>query len=308
MLVSGGLASSALAIVVSRIERVSQLVVTAPSDLVEEVSASPPPALSELAVNATLPPAPAVAVTEALPPSTAAPTIAASTTVPPAKTTASTVAKATSSTAKPATTAAPAVAGASSATRRLALVKSVVSAAITPKSVIGNGHGLFFAQNMMYRHSVTVYDQAGRLVATVDDRVRLADFGFPQYTGTVTGSPVEAVSTADGRYVYVSNYQMDGPGFTNPGNDECSPGDWDPSFVYRIDTKRFVIDQVIQVGSVPKYLALTADEKRLLVTNWCSYDLSVVDVASAKEVRRVPLGPFPRGIAVAPAAGSPTWR
>jgi YVTN family beta-propeller protein len=155
-----------------------------------------------------------------------------------------------------------------------------------------------FAQNMMYRHSVTVYDRAGDLVATIDDRVRLADYGFPQYAGTVTGSPVEAVSTADGRYVYVSNYQMDGPGFTNPGNDECGPGDWDPSFVYRIDTKRLVIDQVIEVGSVPKYLALSADERRLLVTNWCSYDLSVVDVATAKEVRRVPLGPFPRGIAV----------
>ena len=37
----------------------------------------------------------------------------------------------------------------------------------------------------------------------------------------------------------------------------------------------------------------------MLVSNWCSMDLSVVDIASAKEVKRIPLGPHPRGIAVA---------
>ena len=40
------------------------------------------------------------------------------------------------------------------------------------------------------------------------------------------------------------------------------------------------IDQVIPVGAVPKYVAVTPDDKTVLVTNWCSWDLSVIDVAT----------------------------
>ncbi len=36
------------------------------------------------------------------------------------------------------------------------------------------------------------------------------------------------------------------------------------------------------------------------MSNWCSYDLSVVDLATAKEVKRIPLGPYPRGIGTGP--------
>ena len=57
------------------------------------------------------------------------------------------------------------------------------------------------------------------------------------------------------------------------------------------------IDQVIPVGEVPKYVAVTPDDKHVLVTNWCSFDLSVVDVATHKEVAQVPIGRYPRGIA-----------
>ena len=38
----------------------------------------------------------------------------------------------------------------------------------------------------------------------------------------------------------------------------------------------------------------------MLVSNWCSYDLSVVSVRRAREVRRIPIGTYPRGIAVLP--------
>ena len=44
-------------------------------------------------------------------------------------------------------------------------------------------------------------------------------------------------------------------------------------------------------------MAVTPDDKYVLVTN-CSYDLSVVGHDSLKEVRRIPLGRYPRGIAV----------
>ena len=57
---------------------------------------------------------------------------------------------------------------------------------------------------------------------------------------------------------------------------------------------------MIKVGLVPKFLAVTPNGKYLLVSNWCSYDLSVVDIASHKEVARIPIGPYPRGLAVSP--------
>ncbi len=183
--------------------------------------------------------------------------------------------------------------------RRLQRVASITGS-IAPKSVVHSGSGLFFAQNMMYRHTVTVYDRAHRLVATIDDRVDLAAFGHPGYGGTHRGSPVEAAFTTTGRHAYVSNYRMYGAGFDRPGSDGCGAGSWDRSYLYRIDTDTLRIDQVIRVGAVPKFLAVTPDDSRVLVSNWCSHDLSVVSTATAREVARVPLGRHPRGVAVAP--------
>ena len=169
---------------------------------------------------------------------------------------------------------------------------------IAPKSVVSTEHGLFFAQNMMYRHTVTVYDEDRNLIATIPDTVELSDFGIGADGSSYQGAPVEGAATRDGAYVYVTNYQMYGPGYGNPGGDTCDPGGWDQSFVYRIATSDFTIDQVIPVGSVPKFVALTPDDGTLLVTNWCSYDLSVIDTASAREMDRIYLGRHPRGIAV----------
>jgi YVTN family beta-propeller protein len=169
---------------------------------------------------------------------------------------------------------------------------------IAPKSVIATGNGLFFAQNMMYRHTVTVYNRDRQPVATIPDTVDLSAFGINAAGSSYQGAPVEAVATSDGAFVYVSNYQMYGPGYGNAGGDTCERGGWDESFVYRITTDDFTIDQVIPVGAVPKYVALTPDDSTMLVTNWCSFDLSVIDTASLEETARIPLGRHPRGIAV----------
>ena len=48
---------------------------------------------------------------------------------------------------------------------------------ISPKSVVASGTGLVFAQNMMYTHTVTVYDRDGELVTTIPDAVDLVAFG-----------------------------------------------------------------------------------------------------------------------------------
>jgi YVTN family beta-propeller protein len=204
--------------------------------------------------------------------------------------------------AAPTAAARPSPSGPPSNTLRLDLQGSI-GGAISPKSVVASQHGLFFAQNMMYRHSITVYDRSRKLVRTIQDSVRLADLGHPQYRGTAQGAPVEAAFSPDGRYAYVSNYSMYGSGFGPEGHDVCSPASgYGDSFLYRIDVTTFRIDQAIRVGAVPKYVATTPDGKYVLVSNWCSYSLSVVSVAQAKEVRRIQLGPYPRGIAVDPAS------
>jgi len=178
---------------------------------------------------------------------------------------------------------------------------TTIAGEISPKSVVASGTGLFVAQNMMYRHTVTVYDAEFELVATVSDSVDLAEFGISGHPGTSKGAPVEAAFMPDGKHVYVSNYAMYGQGHGAEGSDTCSANNsLQPSFVYRIDMKTFAIDQVIQVGKTPKFVAVTPDGKHLLVTNWCSYDMSVVDTATQQVVRTVPLGKWPRGIAVSP--------
>ena len=172
---------------------------------------------------------------------------------------------------------------------------------ISPKSVVASGGGFVFAQNMMYTHTVTAYRADGALAATISDGVDLATFGVAGHPGVSQGAPVEAAFTSDGRYAYVSNYSMYGAGFGPEGADSCTPASgYDNSFAYRIDTETMVIDQAIEVGAVPKYVAVTPDDATVLVTNWCTFDMSVIDVATKREVARIPIGRYPRGIVVSP--------
>ena len=188
--------------------------------------------------------------------------------------------------------------------RTMSLLKTI-GGPISPKSVDASDTGFVFAQNMMYRHSMTVYNSAGNLVTTIPDTVDLAKLGVPG-GATVQGAPVEAAFSPDSLYVYVSNYSMYGPGQGPEGSDTCTPasakaaGDT-PSYVYRVDTRTLAVDQVVQVGLVPKYVAVSPDGKYVLVTDWCSWDLRIIDAAKGTVVATLPMnGSYPRGIAVSP--------
>jgi len=185
---------------------------------------------------------------------------------------------------------------------RLKLVK-VITGRISPKSVASSGTGYVTAQNMMYRHTITVYDaRTLKLVRTISDAVHLRWLGYPRYRGVSRGAPVEAAFSADGRYAYVSNYSMYGAGFGPEGSDSCTPlSGYGRSFVYRVDMRRLKIDRAYRVGEVPKVVAVTPDGRYVLVTNWCSWDLSVISTRKGREVRRISIGAYPRGIAVAPS-------
>lgn len=194
---------------------------------------------------------------------------------------------------------------AASDSTKLVLVKTI-SGAITPKSVRASGTGIVSAHNMMYRHSVTIYDaQSMSLTATVPDTVVLSDFGFDQFSGSYKGAPVEGAYSPDGKYLYVTNYAMYGKGFDREGHDTCSPAsNFDKSFLYRIDLNTSTIDAVYQVGVVPKVVEVTPDNKYILVTNWCSYDLKVISVESQKVIKTLQIGAYPRGIVVSPDAST----
>lgn len=171
---------------------------------------------------------------------------------------------------------------------------------MAPKSVVASEQGILFAQNMMYRHSISVFRADGALVRTIPDSVDLSAHGVDGHPGTSKGAPVEMAFSPDGTIAWVSNYSMYGTGFGPEGKDSCSPGDGtDDSYVYKIDVATHEILEVIEVGAVPKYVAATPDGSKVLVTNWCTWDLSVIDTATGTEVRRVDLdGRYPRGIAV----------
>lgn len=178
-------------------------------------------------------------------------------------------------------------------------LEKTISGKISPKSIVHSGNGLFFAQNMMYSHTITVYDRNHNLVKTIPDTVNLPEYGFSKFKGSAQGAPVEAAFSHNGEYAWVSNYQMYGNGFANPGSDDCSPAQrTDKSFLYRINTGTLNIEKVIQVGSVPKFVATTPDNNLVLVSNWCSWDLSVIDTDANKEIKRIQLGRYPRGIVV----------
>jgi len=176
---------------------------------------------------------------------------------------------------------------------------ATVNGAISPKSVSPTDTGLVFAQNMMYRHTMTVYDANGSLVKTIPDGVDLAQFGITGHPGISRGAPVEAAVDHAHRNMFATNYSMYGADFGPEGSDNCGgPGGLSPSYVYRVSLKTLAIDAVGQVGMVPKYVAVTPDDRYVLVSNWCSYDLSILDYTTLHEVKRIHLGTYPRGIAV----------
>lgn len=186
-----------------------------------------------------------------------------------------------------------------SADTKMQLIKTI-NGSISPKSVRSSGDGVVSAHNMMYNHSVTVYDaKTFELLKTVPDSISLKNFGYSKSALLFKGAPVEGTYSPDGKYLYVTNYAMYGPGYNKEGHDTCSPASgFDTSFVYRINRSNYEIDAVYPVGSVPKVVEVTPDNKYLLVTNWCSYTLTVISIETQKTVKTIKIGRYPRGISV----------
>ena len=182
---------------------------------------------------------------------------------------------------------------------KLTLIKTITGA-IAPKSVQASNNGLVSAHNMMYRHSVTIYDaETLELKSTVADSVELSKFGFTKYSGVYKGAPVEGAYSPDGQYLYFTNYAMYGKGFNKEGTDTCSPASgFDSSYLSRINLASNKIDAVYPVGSVPKVVKVTPDNKYIMVSNWCSYTVTIISVETQKTVKSIKIGRYPRGISI----------
>jgi len=123
---------------------------------------------------------------------------------------------------------------------------------------------------MMYRHTMTVYNSSGTLLKTISDGVALAHFGVRGRPGLTHGAPVEAAVTPTAS-VWVSNYSMFGSGSGPEGSDTCTPGSSlaagdTTSFVYEVSTETLSVVGVAEVGMVPKYVAVTPNDKYVVVT------------------------------------------
>jgi len=193
----------------------------------------------------------------------------------------------------------PSSASATTDQSKLILIKTI-RGEISPKSVQASNNGLISAHNMMYRHSVTIYDaETMELKSTVPDSVELSKFGYKKYSGLYKGAPVEGAYSPDGQYLYFTNYAMYGKGFNKEGTDTCSPASgFDNSYLSRIDLERNEIDAVYPVGSVPKVVKVTPDNKYILVSNWCSYTVTIISVETQKSVKSIKIGRYPRGISI----------
>jgi len=182
---------------------------------------------------------------------------------------------------------------------KMRLVKTFTGS-LSPKSVTASQSGMVSAHNMMYQHSVTIFDSRSlELITTVKDSVSLSSLGIPGFSGTYRGAPVEGAYSPDSQYLYFTNYSMYGKGFIKEGHDVCSPSSgFDTSYLSRINLADYTIDAVYPVGSVPKVVSVSPDNKYVLVSNWCSYTVSVISVEKQKLVRTIKIGRYPRGISI----------
>jgi len=185
-------------------------------------------------------------------------------------------------------------------TTGLTRMETLKDTGVVPKSVVSNQHGLMITNNVTYRHNVMLFDTATReVVQTLKDTVDTDAMGIEGLSGVVSGAPVEATWTQDGQFAYVTQYGLYDVG-TAP-DDNCTAGKAiAPSLVYRYSVEEKDWDAAYRVGRVPKYVALSPDDSRLLVTNWCDSNMTVIDTESGKTEHTIPLDTMPRGIVVLP--------
>ena len=190
----------------------------------------------------------------------------------------------------------------------------LLKAAPGTKSVLFNTNGSRLYAMNLEGMSIYEFDQASRKV--------IREFKFKPTRGTgwdytndkpipsYEEKPVEACFSHNDRLLWVSLHNADGivaiPADSTYKELPANP-DYDSKKLYvqypGSKTKDSMQVPLIKTGKTPKVIARTADSRHLLVSNWHSYNVSVLETditrpPFAKIVATVPVPAIPRGIAV----------
>lgn len=197
--------------------------------------------------------------------------------------------------------------------------KELLRAAPGTKSVLFNSTGSKLYAMNLEGMSIYEFDQATRKI----DR----EFKFRPTKGTgwdyvkekpissFQEKPVEACLTHDDQLLWISLHNADGivpirldsiganqPGNGNPGNGKQATKK--VTVIYPGSPKKdsFYVP-LIRTGKTPKIIARTGNNKHLLVSNWHSYNVSVLEMKKdvypyGKVITTIPVSSIPRGIAI----------
>lgn len=113
-----------------------------------------------------------------------------------------------------------------------------------------------------------------------------------------TGKPVEFGITLNGRFIWISYFRLLEEGF--PKNLGVESSYRYPSVVVVYDTLTKNLVKRIDVGIIPKIIAVSPDEKLVFVANWNSYDISVISTESYQVIKTIKVGAIPRGVEFTP--------
>ena len=113
-----------------------------------------------------------------------------------------------------------------------------------------------------------------------------------------TGKPVEFGITLGGRFIWITYFSLLEEGF--PKNLGVESAYRYPSVVVVYDTLTKDIVKRIDVGIIPKIIAVSPDEKLVFVANWNSYDISVISTENYQVIKTIEVGAIPRGVEFTP--------
>lgn len=179
------------------------------------------------------------------------------------------------------------------------VLRKVIEADIRPATVeVSPRHEVVALSSL--RKEIYCFDSWDHPSGTYKSSLSLAEMGFPNQEGIQQGSPNGVVFTHGGKYAWILQSHIQGPGFGKPAGNDCltNPNIYDKSYLFRFNLKTRQIEQALQVGSYPKSILASADGTRILVSNWCSGDIYIIDAIAGKLIHKVAVGGYPRGMAI----------
>ena len=191
--------------------------------------------------------------------------------------------------------------------------KEVLVSAPGTKSVLFNANGSKLYAMNLEGMSIYEFDQPTRKILRVFKFRPTKGIGWDYEGDTAIESyqekPVEACFSNNDRILWVSLHNAGGivPILVDAFHDYPKTTDTSNkhiTVVYRGSSQRDSFDvPLIATGKTPKVISRTADSKYLLVSNWHSYTVSVLELNAdqypyAKLVSTIPVASIPRGIVV----------